>query len=202
MCTVLLPPGGYPIAVKYIISYHISYHIISYTFICGAATQRVSWPPHSWGFIDHTQRRTTVGTTPLDEWSAHRRDLFLTTHNTTNIHAPLGFEPTISAGERSQTYTLDRAATGTGISYIVSYHISYHIIYRIISYIIYHIIYIISYIIISYHISYHIIYHHIISYIISYHTISYHISYHIPYHIYTIYTYIYIYICIYTHIYI
>jgi hypothetical protein len=31
MCTVLLPPGDYPIAVKYIISYHIiSYHIISY----------------------------------------------------------------------------------------------------------------------------------------------------------------------------
>jgi hypothetical protein len=28
MCTELLPPGGYPIAVKYIISYHIiSYHI-------------------------------------------------------------------------------------------------------------------------------------------------------------------------------
>jgi len=31
MCTVLLPPGGYPIAVKYIISYRIiSYYIISY----------------------------------------------------------------------------------------------------------------------------------------------------------------------------
>ena len=29
---------------------------------------------------------------------------------------PLGFEPTISAGERPQTYALDRAATGTGIS--------------------------------------------------------------------------------------
>jgi len=27
---------------------------------------------------------------------------------------PVGFEPTISAGERPQTYTLDRAATGTG----------------------------------------------------------------------------------------
>jgi hypothetical protein len=27
MCTVLLPPGGYPIAVKYIISYHIIYHL-------------------------------------------------------------------------------------------------------------------------------------------------------------------------------
>ena len=29
---------------------------------------------------------------------------------------PVGFEPTISAGERPQTYTLDRAATGTGWS--------------------------------------------------------------------------------------
>jgi len=26
----------------------------------------------------------------------------------------VGFEPTISAGERPQTYALDRAATGTG----------------------------------------------------------------------------------------
>ena len=33
-------------------------------------------------FIDHTQRRTTVGRTSLDEWSAPRRDLYLTTHNT------------------------------------------------------------------------------------------------------------------------
>jgi len=40
-------------------------------------------------FLDHKQRRTTVGRTLLDEWSAHRRDLYLTTHNThnTNIHA-------------------------------------------------------------------------------------------------------------------
>jgi len=28
---------------------------------------------------------------------------------------PVGFEPTISAGERQQTYALDRAVTGTGI---------------------------------------------------------------------------------------
>ena len=27
---------------------------------------------------------------------------------------PVGFEPTISAGERPQTYASDRAATGTG----------------------------------------------------------------------------------------
>jgi hypothetical protein len=32
-------------------------------------------------FLDHTQRRTTVGRTPLYEWSACRRDLYLTTHN-------------------------------------------------------------------------------------------------------------------------
>ena len=31
----------------------------------------------------------------------------------------MGFEPTISAGERPQTYTLDRAATGTGLSKIL-----------------------------------------------------------------------------------
>ena len=36
-------------------------------------------------FLDHTQRRTTIGRTPLDEWSARRRDLYLTTL-TTNIH--------------------------------------------------------------------------------------------------------------------
>ena len=67
-------------------------------------------------FLDHT-RRTTVGRTPLDEWSARRRDLYLTTHNTHNRQTsmlPVGFEHTISAGERPQTYALDRAATGTG----------------------------------------------------------------------------------------
>jgi len=32
----------------------------------------------------------------------------------------VGFEPTISAGERPKTYALDRAATGTGISFDAS----------------------------------------------------------------------------------
>jgi len=32
---------------------------------------------------------------------------------------PVGFEPTISAGERPQTYALDRAATGHGTVFIV-----------------------------------------------------------------------------------
>jgi len=33
-------------------------------------------------FIDNTKQRITVGRTPLDEWSARRRDLYLTTHTT------------------------------------------------------------------------------------------------------------------------
>ena len=68
-------------------------------------------------FLDHTQRRTTVDRTPLEERSARRRDLCLTTHNTHNRQTSMpsvGFEPTISAGERPQTYALDSAATGTG----------------------------------------------------------------------------------------
>ena len=46
---------------------------------------------------------------------------------------PLGFESTISAGERPQTYALDRAATGTGIyktyntHYIVTYILQHNI---------------------------------------------------------------------------
>ena len=32
---------------------------------------------------------------------------------------PVGFEPTISAGERPQTYALERAATGTGTYVII-----------------------------------------------------------------------------------
>jgi hypothetical protein len=33
-------------------------------------------------FLNHTQLRATVGRTPLDGWSARRRDLYLTTHTT------------------------------------------------------------------------------------------------------------------------
>jgi len=68
-------------------------------------------------FLDHTQRRTTIGRTPLDERSARRRDLYLTTHYTQNRQTsmlPAGFEPTISAGKQPETYALDRAATETG----------------------------------------------------------------------------------------
>jgi len=61
------------------------------------------------GFLDHT-RHTRVRRTPLDEWSARRRDLYLTTHNTHNRQTsmpPVGFEPTIWAGERPQHYLIN-----------------------------------------------------------------------------------------------
>ena len=62
-------------------------------------------------FLDHIQRRTTVNRTPLDEWSARRRDLYLTTHNTHNRQTsmpPVGFEPKIPAqasGRRPTPWT-------------------------------------------------------------------------------------------------
>ena len=69
-------------------------------------------------FLDNTQRRTTVGRTPLDECSARRKDLCLTTHNTHDRQTsmpPVAFELTVSADGRPQTYALDRAVTGTGM---------------------------------------------------------------------------------------
>ena len=74
-----------------------------------------SGPLHCRGFMI-TLRHTTIRRTPLDEWSARRRDLYLTTHNTHKRQTsmrPAGLEPTIPASERPQTHPLDRAATGT-----------------------------------------------------------------------------------------
>jgi hypothetical protein len=68
-------------------------------------------------FLDRTQRRTTFGRTPLDELSARRRVPHLTTHNTHNRQTSMplgGFEPSISADDRPQTYALDRVAPGIG----------------------------------------------------------------------------------------
>ena len=43
-------------------------------------------------FLNHTQRRTTVGRTPLGEWWVCRRDHYLSTQHPqqTNVHAPSG----------------------------------------------------------------------------------------------------------------
>ena len=63
-------------ACRKYVQWHISY-LSSVTLIgCGSSFMT---------FLDHTQRHTTVGRTPMDEWSARRIDLYLTTtHNTYN----------------------------------------------------------------------------------------------------------------------
>ena len=66
-------------------------------------------PPRS-----YKVRHTTIGRTPLDEWSARRRDLYLTTHNTHKRQTTMpaaGFETSIPPSERQQTHALDHAAT-------------------------------------------------------------------------------------------
>jgi hypothetical protein len=87
-----------------------------FVVVFGAQPPSGPGTPLSWGFLDHTQLRDTVGRNPLDEWSARRRDLYLTKHNRETSMPPVGFEPTISADEQPQTYAWDRAATGTGPS--------------------------------------------------------------------------------------
>ena len=72
-------------------------------------------PFHCWGF-EITLKNTSLCRTHLDEWSARRRDLYLTTHGTykRQTSMPLtGFEPVIPASKRPQTHALDYAATGT-----------------------------------------------------------------------------------------
>jgi hypothetical protein len=63
--------------------------------------------PRYWGFTI-TLRHTTLGVTPLDGWSARRRDLYLKTHNIQNRHISMsqaGSEPAIPPpGLVSKTY--------------------------------------------------------------------------------------------------
>jgi hypothetical protein len=88
-----------------------SFHPSHPNLVCGVMLKGFFLPWHNslhWvrassftRFLDHTQRRTTHGRTPLDEWSTRRRDLYLTTHNSHNRQIsmpPAVFEPTISAG--------------------------------------------------------------------------------------------------------
>jgi hypothetical protein len=70
----------------------------------------------------------TLGRTPLDEWSTRRKGLYLhrtTQHRNTTDKTSMPrtrFEPKIPVTKRPQTYALDRAATGTGVSVSRSLH--------------------------------------------------------------------------------
>jgi hypothetical protein len=59
-------------------------------FVCLFVFGATAPPPPNWAgaslftrFLDYTQRRTTVDRSPLDEWSARRRDLYLKTQTLT-----------------------------------------------------------------------------------------------------------------------
>ena len=72
----------------------------------GATAPSGPGPPHHRGFTI-TLRLTTLGRTPLYEWPARRRDLYLITHNTHKRETsvpPAAFEPTIPASERPLTH--------------------------------------------------------------------------------------------------
>ena len=74
-------------------------------------------PPQCRGFTI-TLRHTTLGKTPLDEWSVRCRDLYLITHKTHNRQTsmfPAGLEPVIPASERTQIHALDRTTTAIGL---------------------------------------------------------------------------------------
>jgi hypothetical protein len=68
-----------------------------------------SWPglPQYWGFTI-THRNHILGKSPLDEWSARRRNVYLTNTQHSqekNIIPPEGFEPTVPANEFNKLYT-------------------------------------------------------------------------------------------------
>jgi len=70
-------------------------------------------------FLDHIQRCTTVGRTPLDERSAQSKDLYLTTHTQysqqSNAHAPGGIRThNLSRRTAADVRSKDHAAAVTG----------------------------------------------------------------------------------------
>jgi hypothetical protein len=78
----LLLPHPYPFLT------YLMVVCVPYSFH-GSVTPSGPRPPHCRGFTI-TLRHTTLGRTPLDEWSARRRDLYLTTHNIHVIHTASG----------------------------------------------------------------------------------------------------------------
>jgi len=101
------------------------------------AQQHPSGPrsPHYRGFVI-TLRHTELGRTSLDEWSARRRNLYLTPHNTQKTQTsmpPEGFEPATGASERPQNHALDRAATGIGIWNITHKYIKVNYVRRLLA---------------------------------------------------------------------
>jgi hypothetical protein len=68
---------------------------------------------------DHSD---THGTSPLDERSVRRRDLYLITRNAQTIQTPMppaGFESEIPTSERRHTHVLNRVAPAIRLQYFI-----------------------------------------------------------------------------------
>jgi hypothetical protein len=80
---------------------YFGYHLVYINWI--GILFKLNIPPEKPEAACDTSRHTTLGRTPLDRWSARRRFLYLTKHNTHNIQTIMpqaGFEPTVPASER------------------------------------------------------------------------------------------------------
>ena len=96
---------------------YIYIYIYIYIFFHGAAAPSGPGPPHYRSFMI-TIRHNTLGRIPLGEWSARRRDVYLTTHNTHNRQTsmpPVGFESTVPASARPHTHALEGSSIGIGM---------------------------------------------------------------------------------------
>jgi len=84
-------------------------------FFCGPTVSSGPGSSQQPGFTI-TLRHTTLGISPLDEWSALRREFYMTTQHSQvrDIHAVGRIEIPIPISVRSQTHALDRAAAGIG----------------------------------------------------------------------------------------
>ena len=90
-------------SVIIIISFIISDPWLFYNVVWTA-----NWHRHCRGFTI-TLKRITLVRIPLDKWSARRRNLYLTTHNTYKRQSstpPEGLEPAIPASWRPKTHAL------------------------------------------------------------------------------------------------
>jgi len=115
---IMIDPSGGPWCYLYCTVLYLRV-ILSNSVIYGTTAPSVPGPLHYRGFTI-TPRHTASGKTSLDERSARRVDLYLTTHNTrkiqTSVH-PAGFETAIPASERPQTNVLILADTGNSSSF-------------------------------------------------------------------------------------
>jgi len=109
--------GQYPLFTKLIVVWYLMVTNKNITISPSRSELQEPYAGLSLPIVEasRSQSDTTLGTTPLDEWSDRRRDLYLTTHNTHTRQTSMphaGFERAIPTTEQPQTHTVPRAATG------------------------------------------------------------------------------------------